>query len=100
MHDTDWRKELAIAGLVIGFGLLLLPFAIYFVGSEIVGEYAPDASALDLAEHLWADLIELSLPAWTLVLSPYLVLQLVRLTRSFWRRNRSVRNVTVSRNER
>jgi hypothetical protein len=83
---TDWRKELVVAGLLVGFGVLLLPFAIYWVGQRVVGEYAPDAGVFDLAEQLWWELLQLELPAWTLVLAPYLIVQLVRLARAIWRR--------------
>lgn len=86
---TDWRKELVVAGLLIGFGVLLLPFAVYWVGQRVVGEYAQDASVFDLAEQLWWDLLQLSLPAWTLVLAPYVIVLLVRLTSVIWR-HRSV----------
>ena len=37
----------------------MLPFAIYWVGTQLLGEYAPDASALALAEQIWLDLLSL-----------------------------------------
>jgi hypothetical protein len=98
MTNRDWKKELVLAGLLVGFGLLLLPFAIYWVGEQVVGEYAPDAGVFDLAEQIWWDLTQLSLPAWMLVLSPYLFVQLIRLARLIWR-SKPVRHVTVSRDE-
>ncbi|HLF09740.1 MAG TPA: hypothetical protein VJA26_00880 [Gammaproteobacteria bacterium] len=96
----DWKKELVLAVFLLGFGLLIMPFAIYWVGQQVVGEYAPDAGVFDLAEHVWWDLTQLSLPAWTLVLSPYLCVQLLRVARSSWRYARTVKQVTISRDER
>lgn len=99
MTQTDWKKELVLGGILVGFGLLVLPFAIYWVGQQAVGEYAPDAGVFDLAEQIWWDLTQLSLPAWTLVLSPYLLVQLLRVPHSLWRQRRTVRRVTVSTDE-
>jgi hypothetical protein len=84
---TTWRREVAIAAAALGFGLLVLPFAIYVVGQQLIGEYVDDgAGPMDLAEAIWSDLLALQLPAWVLVLSPYLVVQLVRSIRRVWRR--------------
>ncbi len=38
-----------------------------------------------LAEAIWLDLLSLRLPAWILVLSPYVTVQLVRSVRRVWR---------------
>jgi hypothetical protein len=85
MNRTDIKKELVIAAVLIGFGVLVLPVAIYWVGQQLIGEYAPNAGLLALAESIWWDLLQLRLPAWTLVLAPYLVVQLARFTRFAWR---------------
>jgi hypothetical protein len=85
MQSDPWKRELVIAAVLLGFGFLALPFAIYWVGSRLIGEYAPDANAFMLAEQLWSDVIRLEPFAWVLVLSPYLVLQIVRITRRVWR---------------
>jgi uncharacterized membrane protein HdeD (DUF308 family) len=79
MTAPDGKKELTIAALLLGFGFLVLPIAIYWVGQQVIGEYAPDAGVLDLAEAIWSDLLQLRPSAWTLVLAPYLMVQLVRL---------------------
>ena len=81
-----WQRELAIAAGLIAFGLIALPFAVYFVGQRVLGEYGEDAGALALAENIWIDLLSLRLPAWILVLSPYFVVQLARGVRRIWRR--------------
>jgi len=85
MQTDPWKRELTIAAVLFGFGFLALPFAIYWVGSELIGEYAPTANGLTLAEQIWTDLVELDPFAWALVLSPYAVLQLARLVRRVWR---------------
>jgi len=86
MQTNPWKRELIIVAVLFGFGFLILPFAIYWVGSELIGEYAPDANgnALTLAERIWTDFIRLEPVAWLLVSSPYMVLMLVRLTRRAW----------------
>jgi hypothetical protein len=86
MPTNPWKRELVIAAVLFGFGFLALPFAIYWVGTELIGEYAPEANVLTLAERIWTDLLRLEPVAWLLVLSPYAVLQLMRLTRRVWRR--------------
>jgi hypothetical protein len=79
-----WQRELAIAAAALAFGLLALPFVIYTVGQRLIGEYAENSGALALAESIWVDLAALRLPAWVLVLSPYLTVQLVRWVRRVW----------------
>jgi hypothetical protein len=85
MQTNPLKRELIIAAVLFGFGFLILPFAIYWVGSALIGEYAPDANALTLAERIWTDFIRLEPFAWLLVLSPYAILMLARLTRRAWR---------------
>jgi hypothetical protein len=85
MQTEPWKRELVIAAVLFGIGFLVLPLAIYWVGSQLIGEYAPEANALTLAEHIWTDLLQLEPFAWLLVLSPYAVLQIARLTRRIWR---------------
>lgn len=74
-----WKKELALALGLVCFGLFLLPLAIYAVGAEIIGPYDGEGGAFALAFDVWSALVRPSLTAWVLVLSPYLVVQLVRL---------------------
>jgi hypothetical protein len=82
--NGGWQRELSIAAAALGFGLIVLPFAIYFVGQRLLGEYRADAGAMALAEAIWLDLLSLSAPAWVLVLSPYLTVQLLRWVRRVW----------------
>jgi hypothetical protein len=90
------RRELVIAGALLGAGFFALPFAIYWVGQRFVGEYAPDAGVWALAEQIWSDLLTLRPTAWLLVASPYLVAQLARLARGIWCAGRTVKPVTNS----
>ena len=83
---TTWQREVAIAVSLLALGLIALPFAVYFVGQQVLGEYGEGAGALALAESIWLDLLSLRLPAWILVLSPYLTIQLARGVRRVWRR--------------
>jgi len=84
-RTPTWRREVAIAAGSLAFGLIALPFAIYLVGQQVLGEYAADSGALGVAESIWRDFLSLRLPTWILVLSPYLALQLLRAARRVWR---------------
>ena len=83
---TNWRREVTIAAALLAFGLLALPFAVYIVGQQVLGEYGDGLGALALAENIWVDLLSFRLAAWVLVLSPYLTIQLARGVRRIWRR--------------
>jgi hypothetical protein len=82
--NKGWQREISIAAATLGFGLIALPFAIYFVGQRLLGEYRADAGAMALAEAIWLDLLSLSVPAWILVLSPYATVQLLRWVKRLW----------------
>ena len=83
---ANWQREVAIAAAMLAFGLLVLPFAVYFVGQQVLGDYGDGLGALALAESIWIDLLSFRLAAWVLVLSPYLTIQLARGVRRIWRR--------------
>ena len=90
------RKELTLTAMLLSFGLLPLPIIVYWVGTRVVGEYAADSGLGALIWHIWSDLTAGNILAWILVLSPYLIIQLLRLARSLWRYKIGVSNVTVS----
>jgi hypothetical protein len=82
--NQGWQREISVAAAALGFGIIVLPFAIYFVGQRLLGEYRADAGAMALAEIIWLDLLSLSAPAWILVLSPYATVQLLRWVKRLW----------------
>jgi hypothetical protein len=87
--NKGWQREVGIAAGLLAFGLLGLPFAIYVVGDQVLGDYA-GSGALGLAESVWLDLAAFYPSAWLLVLSPYIVVQLARGVFRVWRRRPSL----------
>jgi len=87
MPNDTLRREIIIGAVCFALGFFILPLAIYWVGREMIGSYSADASAggLALAESIWADLLQLKLAAWVLVLAPYALAQLLRFTLRVWR---------------
>jgi hypothetical protein len=94
MRDTNWKRELTIAAAMLAFGLFVLPFAIYVVGQQLIGEYDPNAGVGSLYEQIWTDFLSLRAPAWILMLGPYVTVQLIRGIRRVWRRKTAVIPVT------
>ena len=80
------KRELVLAGSLLGVGIFLLPVAVYLVGQTVVGEYPADGGVLALAADIWVDAVRGSPLALVLVLSPYGVVQFLRLSRRLWRR--------------
>jgi len=87
MPNDTLRREIIVAAVLFAFGFFVLPLAIYWVGRELIGSYSadPSAGALTLAESIWADLLSFRPSAWVLVLAPYCLIQLLRVTRRLWR---------------
>jgi len=87
-------KESALFLSLLFFGLLILPFAVYIVGKSVFGEYGGTGFSAfygTLHSAVWD-----GEPAVLfLVLSPYLIWQLIRLTirgfRLTWRRRQQAR---------
>jgi len=74
------RRELILAGLLVPVGLFILPVAIYFTGQTLLGSYSEDGQGLTrLYGDIFSDLGRGFLPAWILVLSPWLGVQILRL---------------------
>ncbi len=84
---TRLKRELALFLMLLLFGILLLPIAIYAVGDAIFGAYA-GAGFSGFYSTLHEALRSGELMAWYLVLSPYVILQLLRLTLFGFRRDR------------
>lgn len=87
-------KESALFLCLLFFGLLILPFAVYMVGKSVFGEYGGGGFAAFYGT-LHSALREGDPAVLFLVLSPYLILQLSRLTvwgfRQTWRRRQQAR---------
>jgi hypothetical protein len=79
------NRELTIFGVLFFVGLVILPVCIYVVGINLIGEYSPEAGISGLLMAIWGDLARLRIGAWILVLSPWLVIQLLRLAIRIWR---------------
>lgn len=73
------QKEAILFGSLFFGGLLLLPLAIYAVGSAVFGSYG-GGDFFDFFVALHARLWRGDLAVLFLMLSPYILLQLVRLT--------------------
>ena len=78
------RKELALLAGFLFVGIVLLPFAVYFVGQAIFGDYGGQTYGQffgDLSSRIRSG----ESAAWFLVLSPYLGWQTLRLIGLGWR---------------
>ena len=91
------RRRIGIAILlagVVAVGLILLPAAVFWLGSALAGDYAGDGGAWGLIGKILADAMRGSLTAWSLVLTPYLVVQFLRLSRACFRPRKTVTGFT------
>lgn len=81
----NWRRELRIAALLFGFGLLVMPFLIYLAGVLTLGPY--EGGLLAFLASLFVAFFTATPTAWLLVAGPYLLFTAVRLlTRPLRRR--------------
>lgn len=87
-------KELALALVLLFAGLVVLPLAIYLTGQSVFGEYG-GAGFSDFFRRLSGEVRDGSLVVWFLVLSPYLIIMLLRFT--LWGFLRAKRADQVSR---
>ncbi|MEM7432575.1 MAG: hypothetical protein AAF351_11665 [Pseudomonadota bacterium] len=79
------KREVAVFSLLLFFGLAVMPFAIYFVGQNVFGAFE-GAGFGDFFGSISARFRAFDPAAWFLVLSPYLIWQLIRLSWFGWRR--------------
>jgi len=84
---TRLKRELALFLMLVLFGILILPIAIYAVGDAVFGDYA-GAGFSDFYSTLHEALRRGELMVWYLILSPYVILQLSRVTLYGFRRDR------------
>lgn len=74
------RRELLLAGIFVPAGLVLMPPAIFMTGQTLLGAYSEGGHGMGhLYGTIFGDLARGFLPAWILVLSPWLGIQLLRL---------------------
>jgi hypothetical protein len=84
---APWRRELAIFAVVGGFGLVVLPFLVYFAGAATLGPY--EGGLGTFLGKLYGDLIRLTPSALGLLLGPYVLFQGARLLTRPLRRARN-----------
>jgi len=88
------RKESALFLCLLFLGLVMVPFAVYVVGNSVFGEYGGSGFAAFYA-FLHSAIRDGDPMVLFLVLSPYAIWQLIRLTlwgfRQTWRRRKQGR---------
>ena len=84
--SSTLKRELLLALWLVGFGLFALPPAVYWVGQQVVGEYTGENGVWGLTLDLWSGVVSANPAALLLVLSPYLIIQTLRLSRRLRRR--------------
>jgi hypothetical protein len=72
-----WRRELGIFALLLGFGLLVMPFLIYLSGVLTLGPY--EGGLLAFLGSLMAAFFTATPSAWLLVCGPWLLFTALRL---------------------
>jgi hypothetical protein len=77
------RRELAIFGLALLCGLIVMPFLIWFAGSRVLGPYThgqnTHAGPFALVADFFSGLAHGSAVFWAVALGPALLLLLIRL---------------------
>src|SRR2546430_3370895 len=77
------KRELAIFGIALLFGLIAMPFLIWFAGNRVLGPYihgqSPRAGPFALAGDFLLGLLHGSAVVWIVALGPAVLLLLVRL---------------------
>jgi hypothetical protein len=85
------RRELLMFAILGGFGLVVLPFLVYFAGAATLGPYEGGLATFLL--KLYGDLIRLTPSALALLLGPYVMFQAARLLtrpmRQAWKARRT-----------
>ncbi len=77
------REALLFVVLAIA-GVVLLPLAVFYVGDAVFGSYGGDGFG-EFFESLLGKLGRADRFAWLLVLSPYIVVQVLRIMAMGWR---------------
>lgn len=72
-REREWRWFRQLTG----FGLLALPLCVFVAGRLTLGAYE-GGGLFSFLGHFYLDLLKLRLPAWGLVLGPWILFQVVR----------------------
>jgi hypothetical protein len=94
MKKFSPRKEGLLALSLIAFGVIGLPCLIYFVGLKVIGDYEGSNGLVSLFADIFGALGRGQIATWILVLSPYLCVQLLRITAAIRRFGKPVNPVT------
>ncbi len=77
-------REAMLFTILLAVGIILLPVAIFLVGEVVFGDYGGDGFGQFL-ESIFTRLFDGDRFAWFLILSPYIVVQLLRVLGLAWR---------------
>lgn len=94
MKRLNWKSEFLLDFGLLLFGAFALPYVVYLVGQQIVGEYEGENGVETLYGDIFDALAAGSAATWLLVLSPFLLVLLVRLLIALLRRGKRVNRVT------
>ena len=78
------RKEALLLVVCLALGAFVLPVAVYIVGRAMFGEFG-GGGLMDFYGSVQFSIWTLDPVVWFLVLSPYLVLQALRITLRIYR---------------
>jgi hypothetical protein len=83
-EERPWAAELAVAGIGLLLGVILMPVLIFYAGVAALGRF--DGASLG---HLYSSLLEglreASIASWMVFLGPYGLYLLFRALRAWWR---------------
>jgi hypothetical protein len=86
---SRWPRELSIFGAALGFGLLIMPLAVYGVGLSLLGAYSGGPHIGSFLGDYFRNLGSGALRTWFLVASPYLAVLILRAIFRRWRQPKS-----------
>jgi hypothetical protein len=91
--SAGFRREFLLFAVLLAFGLIGLPYSIYVVGTRVFGAYEGKGGG-GIALAVWEGLARLEWAPWLLVASPYICIQLWRLSLRVARSRNRVKAVT------
>lgn len=81
---SEFGRQLSLAAIGLGVGLIVLPTLIFFAGAALLGRYEGASLGATYASVI-AGLRTGSLASWTVVLGPYGLFLLFKGLRLWWR---------------